>query len=375
MKKLMKTFVVLICSVALLNVAYGAQQDENKQQKKKQSQAVQHAPPATIGHATGAGAGPKKTSGGAYEGKKGQTSMMAASQGQKDKKGQTSMEAYQGQKGKKGQTPMEASQGQKGKKGQTSMEAYQGQKGKKGQTSMEAYQGQKGKKGQTSMEAYQGQKGKKGQTPMQASQVQKGKKAQTPMEASQVQAGKAAKGGKLKGTTAATGKVATGKPFKTQHFNVPKQPNTAKAPPVKFQQGKHIEGSQNWQGQRYTVFRNYTPVWHDQGWWQSHYGNNITWAFGAPYYWNAGYWFPAWGYLPNAYYAWDSPIYGYNHLPPDQVIANVQAALQQQGYYHGDVDGLIGPLTRDAIANYQRDHGLYTTSTIDQPTLQSLGMA
>jgi hypothetical protein len=39
------------------------------------------------------------------------------------------------------------------------------------------------------------------------------------------------------------------------------------------------------------------------------------------------------------------------------------------------VDGLIGPLTREAIAGYQRDHGLYTTSTIDRPTLESLGMA
>ncbi|PYI71209.1 MAG: hypothetical protein DMF08_09175, partial [Verrucomicrobia bacterium] len=115
--------------------------------------------------------------------------------------------------------------------------------------------------------------------------------------------------------------------------------------------------------------------WHDQNWWRGHYGNNITFAFGAPYYWNAGYWFPAWGYHPNAYYAWDGPIYAYNRLPPDQVIANAQAALQQQGYYHGEVDGLIGPLTRGAIADYQRDHGLYMTSTIDQPTLQSLGIA
>ena len=55
--------------------------------------------------------------------------------------------------------------------------------------------------------------------------------------------------------------------------------------------------------------------------------------------------------------------------------SRVQAALQQQGYYRGGVDGLIGPLTRGAIADYQRDHGLYMTSTIDQPTLQSLGMA
>ena len=165
------------------------------------------------------------------------------------------------------------------------------------------------------------------------------------------------------------------KPPKFQHFNVPKQPNTAKAPPVKFQPNRRIEGSQNWQGQKYSVFRNYKSQWHDQGWWHSHYGNHIVWAFGAPYYFNSGYWFPAWGYAPNAYYAWDGPIYAYNRLPPDQVIANVQAALRQQGYYHGEVDGLIGPLTRDAIANYQRDHGLYTTSTIDQPTLQSLGMA
>jgi len=52
----------------------------------------------------------------------------------------------------------------------------------------------------------------------------------------------------------------------------------------------------------------------------------------------------------------------------------VQSALQQQGYYRGEVDGLIGPLTRGAIADYQRAHGLYTTSTIDQPTLQSLGI-
>ena len=143
---------------------------------------------------------------------------------------------------------------------------------------------------------------------------------------------------------------------------------------MKFQQGRRIEGSQNWQGQNYTVFRNYTAEWHDQGWWHSHH-NNIVFVFGAPYFFNAGYWFPAWGYSPNAYYAYDGPIYAYNNLPPDQVIANVQAALQQQGYYHGEVDGLVGPLTREALANYQRDHGLYETAAIDQPTLESLGMA
>ena len=169
--------------------------------------------------------------------------------------------------------------------------------------------------------------------------------------------------------------VAAGKPFKAQHFNVAKQPNMAKAPPVKFQQGRQIEGSEHWQGQHYTAFRDYHAEWHDQGWWHNHYHNNIVFVFGAPYFFNAGYWYPAWGYYPNAYYAWDGPIYAYNHLPPDQVIANVQAALQEQGYYHGEVDGLIGPLTRAAIADYQRDHGLYETAAIDEPTLESLGMS
>jgi len=169
--------------------------------------------------------------------------------------------------------------------------------------------------------------------------------------------------------------VAAGKPFKPQHINVPKQPNIAKAPPVKFQQGKHIQGAEHWQGQQYAAFRNYHSEWHDQGWWHSHYHNNFVFVFGAPYYWNAGYWFPAWGYAPNAYYAWDGPIYAYNHLPPDQVIANVQTALQQQGYYQGEVDGSIGPLTRAALADYQRANGLTETAAIDQPTLESLGMS
>jgi hypothetical protein len=226
----------------------------------------------------------------------------------------------------------------------TSMEAYHGQKGIKGQTSTEAYHAQKGIKGHPSMEAYHG----------------------TTERLDVIHA--------QKGNNAAAATANAGKPFKPQHFNVSKQPNTAKVPPVTFQQGRHIEGSQNWQGAQYSVFRSYHSEWHDEGWWHNHYGNNIVFVFGAPYFLNAGYYFPAWGYTPSAYYAWDGPIPAYNNLPPDQVIANVQSALQQQGYYQGDIDGLIGPETRGALAAYQRDHGLYETAAIDQPTLESLGM-
>jgi hypothetical protein len=182
---------------------------------------------------------------------------------------------------------------------------------------------------------------------------------------------------KSKGSaTKAAAVQAKGKPFKPQHFSLASKtkPNKSVAPAVNFQQGRRIQGSHNWQGSNYQVFRNYRCEWHDRDWWR-HNHSRIVFVFGGPYYWNSGYWFPAWGYDPGAYYAYDGPIYAYNNLPPDQVIANVQAALQEQGYYQGEVDGLLGPLTRDAIANYQRDYGLYMTSTIDRPTLESLGMA
>ena len=65
---------------------------------------------------------------------------------------------------------------------------------------------------------------------------------------------------------------------------------------------------------------------------------------------------------------------GQHAEPPDKVIADVQAVLQEMGYYRGEVDGLLGPLTREALTAYQADQGLMTTAVIDQPTLDSLGM-
>jgi peptidoglycan hydrolase-like protein with peptidoglycan-binding domain len=76
-----------------------------------------------------------------------------------------------------------------------------------------------------------------------------------------------------------------------------------------------------------------------------------------------------------SYYAHDGPIYsGTLAEPPDQLIAEVQAALQDLGYYDGEADGILGPATQDALAVYQEDNELYETSAIDQPTLDSLGL-
>lgn len=164
--------------------------------------------------------------------------------------------------------------------------------------------------------------------------------------------------------------------FHAAHANFHAQPKSGIAS-AKFNQNFRIAGSQNWRGNNYAVFRSYHPAWHDQGWWHSHYGDHVILIGGGWYFWNAGYWYPAWGYDPAvAYYPYDGPIYvGANATPPDQVIADVQSSLQQQGYYQGDVDGLLGPLTRAALAQYQQDHGLYATSAIDEPTLDSLGIS
>jgi peptidoglycan hydrolase-like protein with peptidoglycan-binding domain len=45
------------------------------------------------------------------------------------------------------------------------------------------------------------------------------------------------------------------------------------------------------------------------------------------------------------------------------------------GYYKGDVDGMLGPMTREALTAYQGEQGLTQTAAIDEPTLDSLGMS
>jgi Putative peptidoglycan binding domain len=163
--------------------------------------------------------------------------------------------------------------------------------------------------------------------------------------------------------------------IKSQHTNFKAQPRPEKVPAVTFNQSYRIEGSDRWQGPQYEVFRSYHPERHDQGWYRSHY-NRVELIGGGYYYWNNGYWYPAWGYNPSSeYYAYDGPIYvGHRAEPPDQVIADVQGVLQQMGYYQGEVDGLLGPMTREALTAYQADQGLTTTAAIDEPTLDSLGM-
>jgi hypothetical protein len=142
---------------------------------------------------------------------------------------------------------------------------------------------------------------------------------------------------------------------------------------------RNVTVNNNWRGarfsgQQYAAFRNYHREWHDRNWWTSHH-NRIVFVLGGPYFWDSGYWYPAWGYYPGYSYPYDGPIYGYNDLSPDQVVENVQLQLQRDGYYAGPIDGVLGPNTRRAIAAFQADHGLAITSTVDEPTVETLGLA
>ena len=163
--------------------------------------------------------------------------------------------------------------------------------------------------------------------------------------------------------------------IRERHANFRAQALPDRVPAVTFSTGYRIQGSDQWQGPQYEVYRSYRPERHDQAYYRSRY-QRVELIAGGYYYFHNNYWYPAWGYSPQAeYYAYDAPIYaGKRALPPDKVIAEVQAALQEMGYYKGEVDGLLGPLTRQALMGYQRDNGMTVTAVIDEPTLDSLDM-
>jgi hypothetical protein len=336
----MRTCLILVCSLALACSA-GAAQNDNKSkkqaQKNRQPQSTQYARPAT---------GPKKAAPKHYQ--------PAAKP--------TSYQTTKGRQRVSNQVYQSRSNVKTTKKSSQEIAAQNAQTGRYATKKKQARQG-------VNNQVYQSRANVK--TAKKSSQIA-AQNAQAGRYSTSATYNKKTKQWKSN-TASAAAFQSNGKKYKAQRFNLASNTRPTKFTAVKFQQNRRIQGSQYWQGRNYWAFRNYRPVWHDRIWWRSHY-NRVVFVYGGWYYWNSGWWYPAWGYAPNAYYAYDGPIYGYNSLPPDQVIANVQAALQEQGYYQGEVDGLLGPLTRTAIGDYQRDHGLYETAAIDQPTLETLGM-
>jgi len=52
--------------------------------------------------------------------------------------------------------------------------------------------------------------------------------------------------------------------------------------------------------------------------------------------------------------------YGYQNYGYDRryTVVEVQRRLARAGYYHGPIDGILGPQTRRAIRAYERDHNM-----------------
>ena len=113
---------------------------------------------------------------------------------------------------------------------------------------------------------------------------------------------------------------------------------------------------------------------HNRDWWRRNNYRLVRYG-GGYWYWNSGWWYPAYGYDPYySHYVYDGPIFGYGYAAPGDVTAQVQRSLAQQGYYYGPIDGILGPGTRSAIQRYQIDRGLAVTAAIDEQTLYTLGL-
>src|SRR5436309_15093954 len=72
-------------------------------------------------------------------------------------------------------------------------------------------------------------------------------------------------------------------------------------------------------------------------------------TFGFPFF----YPYPYYGYYHYDYYGYND--YGYANT---NIVVEVQRGLARAGYYHGPIDGIVGPQPRRAIRAYERDHNL-----------------
>jgi peptidoglycan hydrolase-like protein with peptidoglycan-binding domain len=56
----------------------------------------------------------------------------------------------------------------------------------------------------------------------------------------------------------------------------------------------------------------------------------------------------------------------------ERAVERAQQKLKQQGLYHGNMDGVLGPETKQALKQYQQQNGLPVTANLDRQTLDHL---
>ena len=100
-------------------------------------------------------------------------------------------------------------------------------------------------------------------------------------------------------------------------------------------------------------------------------------GLGYPYYgYDYGYGYPYYGAYPYGYGYYTPRYTAYDRgITDDATVAAVQRRLARGGYYHGSIDGVIGPGTRAAIRAFERNNGLAVDGVIDGQLLRRMGLA
>ncbi len=137
----------------------------------------------------------------------------------------------------------------------------------------------------------------------------------------------------------------------------------------------------NWNRSRDHVWRGHHCRFINGSWVIFDFGFYPWWPYGYPYdYYADDYYGYPYGYDPGYY---DSGVYqneeyygqnGYSDAYADSTVAAAQQRLAREGYYRGQIDGVLGPETRAAIAQFQNNHGLRVTGALTTDTLGALGL-
>lgn len=147
-----------------------------------------------------------------------------------------------------------------------------------------------------------------------------------------------------------------------------------------FRSGRNWSG-QNWSGKNWSG-RNWSGQNRSGDWRRHRFSRDrfiFSGGFGFPFF----YGYPYYGYYPYDYYGYGYDPYGYdyyggsaygygygdqgygygdqdygysNRYRGGSSVVQLQRRLAQAGYYHGAIDGIMGPATRRALRAYERNH-------------------
>jgi len=118
-----------------------------------------------------------------------------------------------------------------------------------------------------------------------------------------------------------------------------------------------FEVHRSWDHNHIHVWNNHRYRWYNNAWVIIDPGFGYGYDYGDYYY----------DYAPDV-------LYSPSDIGGGSLAARVQLELAREGYDPGPADGVIGPQTRDAIIDFQRDNGLPVTGRIDTPLLRELGL-